>query len=118
MLTSLTQDALAAIGFSDPMTAQVERLAMMTRTAGLDGVVASPQEIAIVRKRCGAAFAIVTPGIRGAQDAKGDQQRTMSAGEALAAGASYLVVGRPIIAASDPAAAAARIIEECRASAS
>jgi orotidine-5'-phosphate decarboxylase len=118
VLTSLTQEALTAIGFSDPMTAQVERLAAMTEAAGLDGVVASPQEIAIVRKRCGQKFAIVTPGIRGAGDAKGDQQRTMSAGEALAAGASYLVVGRPIIAADDPAAAAARIIDECRASAS
>jgi orotidine-5'-phosphate decarboxylase len=118
VLTSLSQDALSAIGFSDPMTAQVERLAAMTKAAGLDGVVASPQEIAIVRKRCGDRFAIVTPGIRGAGDAKGDQQRTMSAGEALAAGASYLVVGRPIIAAADPAAAAACIIDECRASAS
>ena len=64
------------IGFGDPMTAQVERLAALTEAAGLDGVVASPQEIAIVRKRCGPTFAIVTPGIRGAGDAKGDQQRT------------------------------------------
>jgi orotidine-5'-phosphate decarboxylase len=118
VLTSLNSEALAAIGFSDPMTAQVERLAAMTEAAGLDGVVASPQEIAIVRKRCGQKFAIVTPGIRGAGDAKGDQQRTLSAGEALAAGATYLVVGRPIIAAADPAAAAARIADECRASAS
>ena len=115
MLTSMTQETLTEIGFADPMTAQVERLAALTEAAGLDGVVASPQEVAIVRRRCGAAFAIVTPGIRGAGDAKGDQQRTMSAGDALDAGASYLVVGRPIIAAADPRAAAARIAAECRA---
>jgi orotidine-5'-phosphate decarboxylase len=115
MLTSMTQETLTEIGFADPMTAQVERLAALTEAAGLDGVVASPQEIAVVRRRCGAAFAIVTPGIRGAGDAKGDQQRTMSAGDALDAGASYLVVGRPIIAAADPRAAAERIAAESRA---
>ena len=115
MLTSLTDEALTEVGFRDPMAAQVERLAALTEAAGLDGVVASPQEIAIIRRRCSASFAIVTPGIRGAGDAKGDQRRTMSAGEALDAGASYLVVGRPIIAAADPRAAAERIAAECRA---
>ena len=87
----------------------MERLAALTESAGLDGVVASPQEIAIVRRACGARFTIVTPGIRGAGDDKGDQSRTLSAADALAAGASYLVVGRPIIAAADPRAAAERI---------
>jgi orotidine-5'-phosphate decarboxylase len=115
MLTSLTDEALTEVGFRDPMAAQVERLAALTEAAGLDGVVASPQEIALIRRRCGPAFAIVTPGIRGAGDAKGDQHRTMSASEALDAGASYLVVGRPIIAAADPRAAAERIAAECRA---
>src|SRR5471032_2256206 len=115
MLTSLTDEALTEIGFRDPMASQVERLASLTEAAGLDGVVASPLEIAIIRRRCAPAFAIVTPGIRGADDAKGDQHRTMSAGEALEAGASYLVVGRPIIAAADPRAAAERIAAECRA---
>jgi orotidine-5'-phosphate decarboxylase len=113
MLTSLDQAGLAEIGLSASVEAQVERLAALAEAAGLDGVVASPREIAIIRKACGAAFNIVTPGIRGAGDAKGDQSRTLSAAEALAAGASYLVVGRPIIAAADPRAAAERIAAEC-----
>lgn len=114
MLTSLDQGTLTEIGLNSSVTAQVERLAALTEAAGLDGVVASPQEIAIIRRACGPQFAIVTPGIRGTGDAKGDQSRTLSAAGALAAGASYLVVGRPIIAAADPRAAAERIAAECR----
>jgi len=114
MLTSLDQAVLTEIGLSAPVEAQVKRLAALTEAAGLDGVVASPQEIAIIRRVCGPGFSIVTPGIRGAGDAKGDQSRTSSAAEALAAGASYLVVGRPIIGAADPRAAAERIAAECR----
>jgi orotidine-5'-phosphate decarboxylase len=115
MLTSLNDAVLADVGFGGGMTDQVERLAALAQTAGLDGVVASAQEIALIRKRCGSAFAIVTPGIRGAGDAIGDQSRTMSAAHALAAGSTYLVVGRPIIASADPRAAAERIAAECRA---
>ena len=115
MLTSLDQQALSEIGIMQTIVDQVERLAALAQSAGLDGVVASPQEIAGIRRRCGASMAIVTPGIRGAGDAKGDQSRTMSASEALTAGATYLVVGRPIIAAADPRAAAERIVGECRA---
>jgi len=114
VLTSLDQEALAEIGLDHSMTAQVERLAALAEASGLDGVVASPQEIAIIRRRVGGRFAVVTPGIRGTGDQPGDQSRTMSAVEALAAGASYLVVGRPIIAAADPRAAAERIAAECR----
>jgi orotidine-5'-phosphate decarboxylase len=114
MLTSLDHRALAEIGMQDSMAAQVGRLAALAESSGLDGVVASPQEIDIVRRRCGRTFAIVTPGIRGAADRKGDQTRTLTAAEALAAGASYLVVGRPIIMAPDPRAAAERIAAECR----
>jgi len=114
MLTSLSQETLGEIGVCDPMLSQVGRLAALTQTAGLDGVVASPQEIDLIRRRCGRQFAIVTPGIRAAADIKGDQSRTMAAAEALAAGATYLVVGRPIIAAKDPRAAADRIAAECR----
>ncbi len=114
MLTSMDQATLTEIGVNRPVTAQVERLAALAEAAGLDGVVASAQEIAIIRRACSPRFAIVTPGIRGAADAKGDQSRTLSAAEALAAGASYLVVGRPIIAAADPRAAAERIAAQCR----
>jgi len=124
MLTSLNEAVLDDIGMHGPMAAQVEKLALLAKEAGLDGVVASPQEIAPIRVRCGSSFAIVTPGIRGgaapvasSSSAAGndDQSRTMTAGSALAAGASYLVVGRPIIAASDPRVAAERIVAECRA---
>jgi len=114
MLTSLDEQALTEIGMTDGMATQVGRLAALTESAGLDGVVASPHEIDIIRRRCGRQFAIVTPGIRSARDVKGDQRRTMTAPEALAAGATYLVVGRPIIAAKDPRAAAERIASECR----
>jgi orotidine-5'-phosphate decarboxylase len=114
MLTSLDDQALAEIGMHDAMATQVGRLAALAESAGLDGVVASPHEIDIIRRRVGRNFAIVTPGIRGAADWKGDQSRTMSAGEALSAGASYVVIGRPIISAPDPRAAAERLAEECR----
>jgi len=114
MLTSLDQQTLTDIGMSDGMAAQVGRLAALTEASGLDGVVASPHEIDIIRRRCGRQFVIVTPGIRGATDVKGDQSRTMTAPEALAAGATYLVVGRPIIGAKDPRLAAERIVNECR----
>ncbi|MGH9139867.1 MAG: orotidine-5'-phosphate decarboxylase [Vicinamibacterales bacterium] len=113
MLTSLDQQAVTEIGFVGGVEAQVERLARLAESAGLDGVVASAQEIAMIRRCCGPRFNIVTPGIRGAGDARGDQRRTLSAADALAAGASYLVVGRPIIAAADPRAAAERIAAEC-----
>ena len=118
MLTSLDQQTLGEIGVKGAMTSQVGRLAALAQTSGLDGVVASPQEISLIRRRCGSQFAIVTPGIRGAADVKGDQSRTLSAASALAAGATYLVVGRPIVAAGDPRTAAERIVAECQAAAS
>jgi orotidine-5'-phosphate decarboxylase len=114
MLTSLDQQELAEIGLSASVADQVGRLAALAESAGLDGVVASPHEIEIIRRRCGGRFAIVTPGIRGASDQRGDQSRTLAAADALAAGATYLVVGRPIIAAADPRAAAEKIAAECR----
>jgi len=113
VLTSMNPASLRETGIVIDLMDQVLRLAELTKEAGLDGVVASPRETASIRSRCGADFAIVTPGIRGgaAADAKDDQERTMSAAEAVAAGASYLVVGRPIIAAPDPNAAARAIVE-------
>ncbi len=115
MLTSLSEAMIGDIGFVGQLGDQVQRLARLAQAAGLDGVVASPQELALIRQSCGSGFVIVTPGIRGAGDALGDQSRTMSAAQALAAGSTYLVVGRPIIAAADPRAAAERIAAECRA---
>ena len=115
MLTSVSEPMLGEIGVGGSMAAQVERLAALAQSAGLDGVVASPQEISVIRARCGPQFTIVTPGIRGPGDQKSDQSRTLTAAEALEAGASYLVVGRPIIAAPDPRLAAEQIAAVCRA---
>jgi orotidine-5'-phosphate decarboxylase len=114
VLTSMDDPTLASIGVHRPVLEQVVTLARMTQDAGLDGVVASPQETAAIRAACGPEFAIVTPGIRGASagTTKNDQSRTMGPAEAIEAGASYIVVGRPIIAATDPRAAAAAIVEE------
>jgi orotidine-5'-phosphate decarboxylase len=114
MLTSFDQQAVVEIGLQANVADQVGRLAALTEAAGLDGVVASAHEIDIIRRRCHSSFAIVTPGIRGASDQRGDQSRTLSAAEALTAGATYLVVGRPIVEAADPRAAAERLAAECR----
>jgi orotidine-5'-phosphate decarboxylase len=113
----MTDAALAETGISAPMLDQVGTLARLTQKAGLDGVVASPHETAWIRGACGPDFLIVTPGIRGgtaATGSKDDQERTMSAREALGAGANYIVVGRPIVAAGDPRLAAEQIVAEAR----
>ncbi|HEX5473533.1 MAG TPA: orotidine-5'-phosphate decarboxylase [Vicinamibacterales bacterium] len=113
VLTSMNADALRATGVDTPLFDQVVRLAELAKQAGLDGVVASPQETALIRRRCGDDFVIVTPGIRGgaAAAAAQDQARTMTPADAIAAGASYLVVGRPVTAAPDPRGAALAIAE-------
>lgn len=114
VLTSMDAPTLASVGVTRPLDAQVETLARMAQQAGMDGVVASPLETATIRAACGPAFTIVTPGIRGASAgaSRDDQHRTMAPRDAVQAGANYLVIGRPIIGAADPRAAAEAINAE------
>ena len=116
VLTSMDQDALRSIGVDRPVLDQVIALARLTQQAGLHGVVASAQETPAIRTACGPDFRIVTPGIRGASAGveQNDQSRTMGPADAIKAGANYIVVGRPIIAAVDPRGAAAAIVDELR----
>ena len=116
VLTSMDEGGLRETGVGRPLLEQVVALARMAKAAGLQGVVASPHETASIRAACGPELTIVTPGIRGASAGtdRNDQLRTMGPAEAVRAGASYIVVGRPIIAAPDPRAAAAALVEELR----
>jgi len=116
VLTSLDAAALSSIGVAASPLDHVVRLATLSHQAGLDGVVASPQETSAIRQACGDRFAIVTPGIRGGAAATGpdDQKRTMTPAAAMAAGSSYLVIGRPITAAPNPRSAAEKIVSELR----
>ncbi len=112
VLTSMGLDDLRQVGVDAEPQRQVLRLAALARDAGLDGVVCSPREAAPLRDALGADFKLVTPGVRPAWAAADDQRRVMSPREALAAGAHYLVVGRPITRAEDPRAAADRVLDE------
>jgi orotidine-5'-phosphate decarboxylase len=112
VLTSLGEDDLGEVGQNGPLADQVLRLARLAQSCGLDGVVCSPREIAALKAACGPAFVLMVPGIRPHWAASGDQKRVMTPAEALAAGADYLVIGRPVTAAQDAAAAARRIAEE------
>jgi orotidine-5'-phosphate decarboxylase len=112
VLTSMGQDDLARVGVENPVADQVVNLALLAEEAGMDGVVASPQEITAIRDACRPRFLIVTPGIRRATDEMGDQNRTQGPAEAIARGADYIVVGRPIRDAVDPVAEADAVVAE------
>ena len=113
MLTSIDQQTMnRELCISGTVETNVVHLARLAQRAELDGVVCSPQEIAAVRAACGDGFLIVTPGVRPAWAAKGDQRRVLTPAEAVAAGADYIVVGRPITHASNPAEAAERVLSE------
>ena len=112
VLTSHSEDSLGEVGVGGALPASVRRLALLAQEAGVDGVVASPQEVALIREACGPDFLIVTPGIRPVGSSRGDQTRAATPAAALAAGADYLVVGRPITEADDPRAAADAVVRE------
>lgn len=112
ILTSSSDETLRQVGIDKPVAEMVVRLAELAQRAGIDGVVASPQEIPLIRRACGDDFLIVTPGVRPAFAALNDQKRVMTPAEAVRAGGDYLVIGRPIGDAPDPAAAAEMILEE------
>jgi orotidine-5'-phosphate decarboxylase len=112
ILTSHDEKSLAQIGVNGTLHESVRRLAGLAKDAGLDGVVASPREVPLIREACGRDFVIVTPGIRPAGAEAGDQARAATPSAALSAGADFLVVGRPITEAPSPAEAADAIVSE------
>lgn len=114
VLTSMNDSEWASLRSAATISDQVVHLAKLAQEAGLDGVVASPQEAAMIKEACGPDFAIVTPGVRPQGAALNDQSRVATPAAALASGAHYLVVGRPITKAADPQAAALAILEEMR----
>jgi orotidine-5'-phosphate decarboxylase len=112
ILTSSTEETLKGVGIDLPVPEMVVKLAKLAQSAGIDGVVASPLETSLIREACGKEFLIVTPGVRPSFAAVNDQKRIMTPAEAVQAGADFLVIGRPIAAASDPVAACDSIIDE------
>ncbi len=112
ILTSLGQDDIAEIGYTGSPADNVRRLAALAEDSGLDGVVCSPLEVTALRAERAAEFALVTPGVRPAGSAANDQKRIMTPADAIRAGASHLVIGRPITAADDPLASLTAINAE------
>lgn len=113
VLTSLDQGTLSReLGVGLPLERQVTSLAVLCRDSGLDGVVASPREIGVIREACGKDFVIVTPGVRPSWASRDDQERVHTPGEAAALGANYLVIGRPVTAAPHPGEALEKILQE------
>jgi len=112
VLTSMDDEEMNAVGVEGPVLGQVLRLAQLALNCGCQGIVSSAKETVELRKRLGSGFAIVTPGVRPAGSAHGDQARVVTPREAIAAGATHIVVGRPVTEAPDPAASVRRILEE------
>jgi orotidine-5'-phosphate decarboxylase len=112
LLTSMAAADMQDVGIAGDSASAVLRLARLAQASGLDGVVCSAREAQMLRRECGSGFCLVTPGIRPAQSGKDDQQRVVTPAAAIAAGADYLVIGRPVTQASDPAAALAAITHE------
>ena len=112
VLTSLDAQDLQAVGQDSDIAGQVQRLAGLAKDSGLDGVICAPAEVALLRKACGPSFILMVPGIRPTWAAANDQKRVMTPREAVDAGATYLVIGRPITGAQDPAAAAEKLVSE------
>ena len=115
ILTSVNQTDWEGLGYSQlEISAQVVRLAKLAKSAGIDGVVASPNEAELIRENCGEDFLIITPGIRPAGSAINDQSRISTPSAAIKNGANYLVVGRPITKAENPKLAAQKILDEIK----
>jgi len=112
ILTSSTDQTLRQVGIEHSVQDQVVLLALLAKASGMDGVVASPLEIGLIREACGPDFLIVTPGVRPTFATADDQKRIMTPGEAVSSGADYLVIGRPIAKAADPVQAAECIAAE------
>lgn len=112
ILTSMGEEDMRGLGLSGSVEDKVIELARMAAGAGLDGVVASAKEARRIKKEIGKDFLVVTPGVRPEWAAAGDQKRVLTPGEAIKEGADYIVVGRPVIQAADPLAAAGKIIDE------
>ncbi|MGE0109949.1 MAG: orotidine-5'-phosphate decarboxylase [Bdellovibrionales bacterium] len=112
VLTSLDSDDLAKVGQDTDSTAQAKRLALLAKESGLDGIICSPAEAKTLREACGPDFILMVPGIRPSWAATGDQKRITTPKDAIEAGATYLVIGRPITGAEDPVEAAQKIAEE------
>ncbi len=113
MLTSLSSADIREVGFAIPTGQLVERLAALTKACGLDGVVCSAQEATSLRQNLGSEFCLVTPGIRPASAAADDQSRVVTPSQALQNGSHYLVIGRPVTQAANPAVALQEILQEC-----
>ena len=112
LLTSIDPQMLPSLGIAHPLDQEVLRLARSAQEAGLDGIVSSPRELPLLRQERPEGFLLVTPGIRSGETKGDDQRRTMTASEALAAGADYLVVGRPIVQSKDPVQAVQTLFGE------